>query len=116
MKTGNKILLLVLLCIPFIFLGIKILPVMTIDFTQFNKTNWEKYPDERYKMVADFEQKYPIEELSRETVLELLGDKHMSATKNMYSYTIGSSFIYTEHYSITFDNQGNCVSRNIYSD
>ena len=116
MKKIIQILLIFLSCIVVICIGMKSFPIITIDFSQFDEANWEKYPNERYKMITSFEQKYPIGELSKEKILELLGNKSMSNSGNMFSYTIGGSLMFTKYYGLSFDSQGKCTERFIYDD
>jgi len=86
------------------------------DFSTFNNELWEQYPNMRYKMIVDFEQKYPINVLTKSYVKSLLGDRNLSETENMYSYYIGSNTILGSYYALIFDESGCCISRSIYND
>lgn len=86
------------------------------DFSVFNSELWDEYPRIRYQMISDFEQKYPIDALTRLDVDDLLGEEGRSVIGNMYSYYIGSEKIFSEYYALIFDDSGKCVDRRVYVD
>ncbi len=84
-----------------------------IDFTKFDKKVWNEYPDKRYKMIDDFENRYLPEHLNKQKVTELLGSKQMQEIGNSYNYVISGS-LNTLYYAIVFDESGNCIKTGIY--
>lgn len=112
----RKIIIVVLICIISGFTVYKSYEMRDSNFIIFDSEKWEKYPSKRHLMIEDFERKYPIEELTKDKVLDLLGDEIMSDTGNMFSYYTGNGLIYIKYYGITFDDRGNCITRYSYDD
>ena len=104
-----------LLIIVLMIAAIRFFPTAGIDFTQFDTELWAEYPRQRHKMIEDFERKYPIEELTKENVLELLGDNN-SYYMNSLNYYVGRLSLLGDYYAIIFDEDGQCIDRHVYSD
>jgi len=109
-----------MICIVIGVLGFKFVPMVANDFSKFTPQKWERYITQRYKMVADFESQHPIETLTIDNVLELLGEKNMSkwtmSDTTGFTYSASKSSLWGQHYQIQFDANGNCISRMLYQE
>lgn len=92
------------------------MPLIRNDFSKFDKVLWDRYPEKRYKMIADFEERYPVHTLTKEKVVFLLGTTNMAETENMFSYTINYGILFNDYYAIIFDKNNQCIKRFSYTD
>ena len=87
-------------------------------YKEFSVGKWENHPGKRWLMIDDFEAKYPIDTLTRETIKELLGENGLIENEIGLTYTAGrpSWSIYTAYYRLTLDEKGSCFGTYVYYD
>ena len=87
-------------------------------YKEFSVEKWENHPGKRWLMIDDFETKYPIATLTKETIKELLGYESMTDAGSGLTYMAGKEIasIFYVYYRVVFDEQGNCIGTYTYYD
>ena len=80
-------------------------------YKEFSVEKWENHPRKRWLMIDDFEAKYPVQELNKERVVELLGGDGIN-----FSYEISNHGVLGEYYGLGFNEEGICTGRGRYFD
>ena len=71
----------------------------------FTTEKWEKYKQDRYYMLDDFQEKYELETMTKDEVLVLLG-KPDSITDGEFNYVVDTGWIDPIIFYIYFDENG----------
>ena len=83
-------------------------PIMRGEFTP---EAWDNHPHFRYKMVDDMEATLDIRNLTRDEVMDALGENHASIEEYGVSYVIRTNTLfYVEYYVVVFAADGKVKS------
>ena len=81
------------------------------SFRTFSQEKWKNYENLRYMMIDDFEQKYDLLKMTKQEVIDILGE-HIGK-ENEIQYSIGCRDFFWEYYCLYLDNEGNIIETNI---
>ena len=77
---------------PIIYVGIIVIWIFSISYyptKPFDKTEWKDNVEERYKMSSDIIESEMLIGLTKEEVIEILGDEYYSYNDNLIHYGLG---------------------------
>ena len=109
MKKKNKILILAVI----IVLMLSTYSIYKYTHT-FTRERWDSFPALRTRYIDDFLTKYPIRGMTRDQIIELLGEPE-SGDLNTMVYTLGgSTFVKIEAIDIYLDESGKVTGYDIF--
>ena len=107
----KSILYSILLMILYLIIVFTIILGVKWNFRIFSQEKWEKYVNLRYMMVDDFEQKYDLLKMTKQEVIDILGED--IGENNEIQYWIGCRDFFWEYYCLYLDNDGNIIETNV---
>lgn len=107
----KSILYSILLMILYLIIVFAIILGVKWKFRTFSQEKWKNYENLRYMMIDDFEQKYDLLEMTKQEVIDILGED--IGKENEIQYWIGCRDFFWEYYCLYLDNEGNIIETNI---
>ena len=73
---------------------------------EFNQERWNEYPFKRYTMIKDLNNKYDLESMNRDEILDLLGKNSAVISETSIRYDTGGGYFKDEILQFIFDKAG----------
>jgi len=80
---------------------------------EFNPITWAENPFDRWDMVESLRQQYDLSSMTRDEIIELLGENGAEISSNWIRYETGGGLLGDNILSFIFDENGNVVSYGI---
>ena len=76
---------------------------------EFSKEEWATNPDDRGRMTDDLLEKYDFTTMTKDDVIELLGEENIHISEDTLVYETGGGFFQDERLVFIFDESGNII-------
>ena len=82
---------------------------------EFDQTKWNTDIKSRKTMIEDLKNKYDLMQMTRDEILELLGDNSAFISDTYIRYELKSGLLEDDVFSFSFDENGNVLSYGIHN-